>query len=279
MELLKLDEIQFSTQDIVFKESPLNHFIAVIVFIAIEVALFAGYKFGKLPLFGLILTCLFFLIFLAFSFNSLKKSLASTNWLFVIGPDRILIKFRSFLNSELPESDPQIVLLKYSEIKTAQIIKARIHYYSLNNKKTMQFRKYLDLCVNSENLYQLEERLKYERDAKIIRQTRIGKSSTKTGHYPVSIKGPNIIRILWSNITPNINQVINLLSRQKITLIPARKEILDYTANTVKNYKNPDDKILELVEHGKKIAAIRLAQKLYGYNTTQAKQFVESLIK
>lgn len=279
MQILKPSEVQLMAQDQVFKESALSFFIANVVFTAIEIGLYLMYKSGKLPLIVFIFTCLFFLLFLMFSFNCFKKALARTNWLFVISYDRVYIKFRSYLNANLPENDPQIISLSFSEIEAAQIIKMRTCSYSLGNEKQTQFQKYLDLKVRVENLQQLRERLKYEVAAKITKQTRFVKSSTKSGHYPVSVPADNVIRILWSNITPNIKKAVALLERQRVAIKPVQKEFRDYTKTAVQESGNPDDKILELAQQGKTIAAAKLAQRIYDYDLTQANKFVDGLLK
>ena len=176
-----------------------------------------------------------------------------------------------------------MISLSPAEIESAQITKLRSRHPGSQNKTTTEFHKYLDLSVNADNLQQLNERLKYERTAKVTIQTRIGKKSSKIHHYPVSVVDGKIIRILWkspsSHVKPGIDKVVNLLERQRVTIEPEQKIVNDYTKGAIREGANADEKILELARQGKTIAARRLTQQVYNYDMKQARQHIENLLK
>jgi len=283
MQLLKLSDVQLTPDSRIFKESVLVHFIATLIFTAAMIGVYFWYRSGELPLYLFILVGGFLLLFLMISFHSFKKALAGTNWLFAVGPDRVLIKFRSFLNANLPEDDPQVISLSLAEIESAQITKLRLCYPGSENKTTTEFQKYLDLFVNADNLQHLKERLKYEHTAKVTIQTRIGKKSSKSHHYPVSVVDDKVIRILWkspsSHVKPGIDKVVNLLDHQRVKINPTQSLVNNYTKGAIKEGANADEKILELVRQGKSIAARRLTQQVYDYDMKQAREHIDNLLQ
>jgi hypothetical protein len=140
----------------------------------------------------------------------------------------------------------------------------------------------LDITLN-DDLWELKERLRYERNLKSKKDKSIVTYSTKTHHYPVSVIDNNIIRIEWrspaSIITPGIKKVINLLQRQGITIEPKKHEVNDFTMTNSQDDKKNEENILRLAESGNILAAIKLTRRTYNYNITQAKQFVEGLLE
>ncbi len=283
MQLLKLSDVQLTSDSRIFRESVLVHLIATLIFAAAVIGVYFWYKSGELPLNFALPSGIICLIGSMICFRCFKKALARTNWLFAVGPDRVLIKFRSFLNADLPEDDPQVISLSLPEIESAQITTLRLRYPGSENKTTTEFQKYLDLFVKPDNLQQLKERLKYERAAKVTIQTRIGKKSSKSHHYPVSVVDNKVIRILWkspsSHVKPGIEKVVNLLDRQRVTINPTQSRAKNYTQSAVEKGAGADEKILELAKQGKDIAARRLTQQVYGYDMKQARKFIEDLLQ
>lgn len=67
--------------------------------------------------------------------------------------------------------------------------------------------------------------------------------------------------------------------RQNINIVPADKEIADYTSDKATSPNILEENIIDLLQKDKKLAAINIVRKTYGYSHTEAKDFVESLIK
>ena len=125
--------------------------------------------------------------------------------------------------------------------------------------------------------------MRYERNVKVTKDRIICKTSTKAVHYPVSVVEDKIIRIQWrcpsSCVVPGIKKAIDLLARQRVNVRPIQRQVHDYTKTNSADSKESEARILELAEKGKIFAATRLARKVFSYNTTEAKQFVEGLLQ
>lgn len=284
MQVLKLQDVHRTVEDRVFKESALVSLGAALGFAGCAVGMYLWYRFGTLPRIVIFFSGGTLSLISLVCFSCFAKTLASTNWLVAINPSRMLIKFRSYLNSHLPGEDPQVISLAFSEIKSARITKHTVKYRGAQRSgTTTEFHTYLDLIVDDDKLDGLRERLTYERSAKARKKFSILEFSTKAIHYPVSVPEAQTIRIQWrcpgAHVVPGIKQVVDLLARQHVTIEPAQRHVRDYTKSASRDDKGAEAKILELVEKGKIIAATRLAKNIYNYDTTQAKEFVEGLLQ
>ncbi len=272
-----------TVQDRIFKESALLTFIAAVVFAGLAVAMYLWNRFGELPFLSVVVSGGFLALFSLICFRCFAKTLAPTNWLLAVGPDQMMVKFRSYLNPHLPADDPQVISLSFSEIEAAQITKQKIIYEGARREgPTTEYHTYLDLFIQGRDLQPLRERLKYERNAKVTKNRIICGISTKAVHCPVSVPEDKTIRIQWrcpsSHVVPGIRKVADALARHLVDIRLMESQVRDYTKTDSADGKKSDAKILELAEKGKTIAATRLARKIYHYNTTEAKQFVEGLL-
>jgi len=78
---------------------------------------------------------------------------------------------------------------------------------------------------------------------------------------------------------PSAKKLAELLERRQVTIRPTERQVCDYTKTESSDTSQSEAQILELAERGKIIPAVRLAEKLYGYDTTEARQFVEGLLR
>lgn len=280
MKLLVLQDVTLTNLDRRFRQSPLAQFIASLLFFSLAVAAACWYWFGNLPLFVAIFSGGFMFLLSLIFFSTFRKALAPTNWILAVGPDRVLIKFRSYLNTHFPSTDPQVVLLDPSQIARANITKQKITAPGSRSRNETSFHTFLDIHLSSVDLAPLKERLKYERTTKAQKTGKY--TSSKARHYPVSVVGKDTIRIEWRSpsdiVVPGIKKALAVLERQGITIESPEKETIDLTEQGRNDLKKAEDKILYLAERGNFIAATKLARRTYDLSLTEAKQFVEDLI-
>ena len=119
MKLFKLADAPVSDRDQVFRHSPtyLMMTTIILVIIAIMLTLSGG---GSMRYFfvGLIAAAVLFIR------PMLKARRRRSNWLARITADGLLVQFRSFLNFHYPQDADTVVLIPYSEIRSAQVVKA-----------------------------------------------------------------------------------------------------------------------------------------------------------
>lgn len=273
MELLTPQQVPMRHTDQAYRESAAARLVAAVLMFGGSAGMFVWYWLGELPL---SIACfsgagLAFIGLVAFAL--FWKALSPDNWLLRVGDDGIYIKFRSHLNRALPSNDPQVVRLPVSEIESVRITKHRVTTEGSKGGTQVERLKHLDLRVAIDALEELSERLKYERAVK---------AKTKFHHYPVSVHG-NTIRLLWrsarTTVTPSLAHAVAALSQQRIRVEPEQSEEYDYTARRAADREETDSKIMELLERGDRMGAIRLVQRAYNYGTTEAVAFVDSLLE
>ena len=282
MQLLTLQDLNLTNLGRKFKQSPLAQLVATVIFVSLAAGMFCWYRLGELPGIIAVFSGGFLLLIGLICFTTFMKSLAPTNWVMAVGPNRVLIKFRSYLNAHFPATDPQVVQLSPSEIKFANITKQTITTPGSDHHNVTSFHTFLDLHIASGDLAALKNWLKYERTVKVTSGKAI-KTSSRSRHYPVSVVDNRIIRVEWRSpqdvVVPGIKKAIALLARHNISIAALNKEVLDLTDNSEKGQRRMDDKILLLAERGNLMAAAKLARRAYKLSLTEAKQFVEDLLE
>jgi hypothetical protein len=296
--------------------SPLKSFLFATLFLSISfVCLILAYQGGsmgygeKTPPELLYILGFIFGVMALMTLSRFFKAIKPVNWVVKFGADRILVKYRSYLNAHLPEEDLIIVEIPFSEIEWVRKTKETL--YTEDSESTLtRFFTFLDMKLKSSNVEELKNALKFERNRRppieslnhdlfnarkykkpeqeiaelkekirieIAKHPKGGKRvTTVNGHHPVKMTEPNILRVEWNGLWPRINQMLNSL-QQKITVEPELKLKSDYTSS--RSSKNLDDQILDLAERGRKIEAVKLVRIKYGYSLTEAREFVEKLIK
>ena len=244
-----------------------------------------------------------------------RARMRSGNWLVKSCPDRLFVKFRSYLNDHYPDTDPTVLEIEYSEIEWIRRTRERLTTPSCNEEDAnqIQFFTFLDLKLKNGDLSRLQEVLQQERNRKPPRSKtdelrhelflarkrkapdseinrlkenikrekarepkKTLRSRIKHHHYPVRVVQPDIVRIQWNGIHPRIGPAMDFLS-QYLPVKPELSLATDTTSSTENN--RPDDVILDLAMRGKIFQAITLVRKTYGYSLTQSKQFVDDLLK
>jgi hypothetical protein len=278
MRLLRLADVPTSDRDRVFRASPWN---ASIFFGASAAAALAIIAFGwherAWPFYyigGV------FLAMLLLVKRTLTARFRPSNWLVRVGDGGVYLQFRSYLNHHFPADDLTVVQIGLSEMRVARRVNERRDVVSGNakyeNNVTEQRRTLVEIAVESDTA-ELAEALKKERAKHGPRQAMwFGSSSTRYGHYPVRVSSPGHIEIEWA-ASPKPEAFFEAL--QPHVRIGDEVQITrDFTGAADASGKDQESKLLELAESGDTMAAIALARKIYGYDLTQAKTFVDGLL-
>ena len=214
----------------------------------------------------------FGLIFYILTISSFIKAFHKDSWLVNLQPGNMLIKIRSFHNSKLPKEDKQIVDLSYNEIDYInKLIITRYTYSKKNGQKISKIR-FLEIHLKTGENNELASFLKEERGRRI--KTKNGSSISY--HYPVMLTGGQALRVEWNNVSPSIDRVISKLAELGIKIADAENRTEDYTIS-LKDKKQAEDKVLELLERGESMAASKLLRRNFGMTLKEARQFIKDL--
>lgn len=260
MELLKISDVSFNKRDVIFRQSRLSSAIACILMLAIMGGAYYLYIIEKLPKFIMIWVIFWLSLFFLLAFSMLKKSFKPTNWLMAFDGQRLRIKFRSYLNTHFSDNDIQVLSISVQEIESARKFIETVKTKTMRGGDRTEKFIYLELFLPKQDLSPIK-RVLTEESKKMV-------NGLKYGHCPLIVHGQDRLRLLWggtqASTVPNINKSIKLMAKS----IRIEKE-LDLGKNELS--------IEELLKIGKKVEAIQLAQRKYGYTTAQAKEFVEEL--
>jgi hypothetical protein len=203
----------------------------------------------------------------------------SANWLVRLTDNGVFIKFRSYLNNHFDAQDFVVLFLPFSELRSARMVKERQEVPDRNTRSTTitTTKRILELEL-AEKTVELAVALGTERERVFGKMPRTnGRMSTRYQHFPVRLASPTLLRIEWG-VVPKIQTLLNALTRHTLVSASAEEQ-KDYTHLENLDRKEQEARLLELAESGDMIGAIAIARKLYSYDLTTAKQFVESLTR
>ena len=200
-----------------------------------------------------------------------------SNWLIRLTDQGLFIKFRSYLNFHFPEQDFTAVFIAHAEIRSARFILQKQEVQDRDNggrSTTMtKTQKLVELELASETK-ELADALTRER-AHAFDGKNLGKISARFHHVPVRLAAPDRLHIEW-NVVPNAQTFLDALARHTLVR-PTQETKKDFAHLETLSRVEQESRLLELVQSGDKIGAIAMARRLYNYDLTQAKDFVEGL--
>jgi hypothetical protein len=275
MQLMRLADVPLDPRDRVFDYSRMRAVAGatLLAVVAIAAFVFAWLK-GAWPMYyigALMALCL--LIYQRLIIGRFRSS----NWLLRMTDNGLFVKFRSYLNHHFSDQDLTVVFLSYSEIRSARMVERQeLPDRDQQSGTTTRTRRTLELELAG-SITEFAKALATERERVFIKINRGGeKISTRYHHFPVRLVLPTVLRIEWG-VVPGIQSILDALTRYTF---------VQSAAEATKNYANLDQlsrqeqetRLVELAESGDMIGAIAIARRLYSYDLTAAKQFVEGLM-
>lgn len=273
MKLLSLPQAPAQQQAAFFRHSWLGVAVVHLGLIALAGLMLYQYAIGEIPLGIMLVFVLASCFFMLFIFGVLVRSFKPTNWLLAVGIDRLWIKYRSYLNSHFPPDDLQVIELPYAEIESVGLIRRKEIVLGSKNRQQIQFSKHLEFTLRQPFGQELPEALQAERNAKDRSAKRI---KSKASHYPVQVKGDKVFRVCISGIRPGWKRALRELETNGVVVACEKREAEDYT-KPLSDKRQMEDQLIQLIEQGKTLAAVKLARQRYGMGLTEAKQFIDEL--
>ena len=222
----------------------------------------------------LLVAALFFAWIAQVMLAGVMRGFGPGNWVLRLGPGGVALKLRTFLNDDLPTSDPVVVLLRWEEISAVGAVRGQ-RTLPLELTGASSYEEgvtYLDLHLVHEDTAPLAGQLASERDA-----PRTGRTHHK--HYPVSLAAPDRIRVCWKSgrnrLRPGIDRALQRFERFVTVDPPVELEDQDWRALQGEAF---DDLVLRLAEEGQELRAISLLRLRHGWSLTRAKIFVDELL-
>ena len=279
MQLLRAADVPTDQRDRVFRYSPLRAVVGAtfLTALAFGAFLFGGLKGVPLAYYlgAVVVICL--LIF----HKLITARFRPSNWLLRMTDDGLFIKFRSYLNHHFDDRDLAVVFVPYSEIRSARLVKERQELPDRDQRNraatTIRTRRIVELELAGDAT-PLGKALAGERE-RLFGKSVIGagRISTRYQHVPVHLATPALLRIEWG-VVPSAQTLLNALTRHTLVQNPAAVAE-DFVNLDNLSKEQQEARLIELAASGDMIGAVALARRLYSYDLTSAKQFVEELLR
>ena len=278
MQLLRLAEVPSNPRDRVFRYSRARAAIGATVVAAVAVAalLYGRLQGAWLPYH---IAAVLFILLLIFH-NLVTARFRPSNWLLRMTEHGLFVKFRSYLNGHFDAEDLTVVFIPYSEIRSARAVTEQRELPDQERDRrgtTTRTRQVVELELDG-NSTELAKGLARERErlfGKIV--VGAGRISTRYQHLPVQLATPASLRIEWG-VVPSARSLLDALTRH--TLVQNSAAVAKDFANLEQLTREEQEmRLIELVHSGDTISAVALVRRLYSYDLTAAKRFVEDLAR
>jgi hypothetical protein len=197
------------------------------------------------------------------------------NWLLRAAPEGLYVKFRSFLMHALAPTDPTVVLIPKAAVTSLRAHRTRVWQLE-GADRTMQpiDRALLEIDLKGIDLAPLAAALATERGRWIEGRN----SRTRYGHNAVRVLETGVLEITWrsptSAIVPGLDEALRRLGATYRVAPPAETRPTRPTGALGLGY---EAQLREHIERGERLAAVSLASRLYGLDTTAAVAKVDEL--
>jgi hypothetical protein len=279
MQLLRAADVPTDQRDRVFRYSRLRAALGATILAG---AVLGAFIFGWLKgaWLAYYVAAVLFIVLLIFQ-KLITARFRPSNWLMRMTDHGLFIKFRSYLNNHFDEHDLAVVFIPYSEIRSARSVKERREVPDQDGQHrpgtTTKTRQTVEFELAGDST-PLARALARERE-RIFSKSVIGagRVSTRYQHLPVHLATPRLLQIEWG-VVPGAQILLDALTRHTLVQTPAAiaKDFVNLDKLTS---EEKEARLLELVESGDMIGAVTLARRLYSYDLTAAKQFVEELAR
>ena len=204
------------------------------------------------------------------------------NWVLAVYRDGVWLNLRD-CDYHLAEPAETVLFVPYSEIASARRFIHRYTTPSGESGDTYHKDSYLELQLNTADTRELRRMLDEERRRDPPQQSHIGglvTSRTRRTQAPIELEGEGTLRIKFRMLnywlSPSLKKVLVTLQRF-VTIetehAPSREE---WKAVSGVEF---DELVRGLVKNGSRINAMELLRLRKGMSTTEAKQFIDTLME
>jgi hypothetical protein len=273
MKFLRESEVPARPDDIVCRVARLVHLIAGMVLCGLgggAVSLLAASgDFGRFwPTAAAAVFVVMFLLMGWGFLGSWRATLRPTAWVLRASVDGLYVKFRSYLNYRFPPNDAIVAFLPRRDVVWLRARRTRQGLpLESGEGPTTRTDAGLDIKLRGD-LDALAEQLRLERG----RWSPLGRfGRSRSPHFPVTIDREGFIRV-------------ELARPEAVAAsLAARYPAIGATDVTLPDFDDlgrdeQEQRILDFAQAGDTMTAIKLARRVYGYDLTQAKNFVDQLM-
>jgi hypothetical protein len=278
MHLLRLDEVPIAAEQQVFRYSPVRALSAGLIGICAA----GGFAWlGWLRRAGVAYYLAAVILAAVVVLQTFVRArFLPSNWLVRAGDEGLFVQFRSYLNYRFPAGDATVVFIPYREVRSARLVHERRDIPDRSSPaaqvdRISEHRRRLVEIELAAETGELARALAAEAAWCGPEARQHGITITRYKHYPMRLVSPETLQLEW-NVVPRPEQFLALLGRHA-AVTPKVDRSEDYSRLEGLSREEQVKRLLELAETGQTMAAIYLARRLYSYDLTEARTFVEDL--
>jgi hypothetical protein len=279
MQLMRLADVPSDPRERVFRYSQLRAALGATILTgsALGAFIFGWLKSAWLAYY---VAAVLFMVLLIFQ-KLITARFRLSNWLLRMTDHGLFIKFRSYLNNHFDDQDLTVVFIPYSEIHSARSVKERRKVSDQDERNrpgtTTKTRQTVELEIAGDSTA-LARVLARERERLFSKSViGVGRISTRYQHLPVQLVNRTLLQIEWG-VVPSAQTLLDALTRHTLVRNPAAVSKSFVNLDNLSK-EEQEARLLELVESGDMIGAVTLARRLYSYDLTEAKEFVDELLR
>ncbi len=215
-------------------------------------------------------------------FGCFLAALKPSNWVLRAGPHGLDVKLRNFADHRLPRGDAIVLRIPKREVRWIRAHDERARHVGRSGDTvsheddTLVRQQYLEIGLHDDDLIAVQARLDDER--RLWLPTTIKGITQKAKGAPVSIRRDGNLRLDWhtkgTRLRPKLAVAVAHLAGDygaapTLESEQAQAKTLDRAAQ--------EARLLDMVQQGNTIDAVIVAKDLYGFSTSEAKQYIEDL--
>jgi hypothetical protein len=279
MQFLTFDQAEIQPFQSQYRYSVVNALVALLVTLVFTtgfgIAAFKAWKDGTwmgVLLFGWIgLWCGVFVLFANMIFRARRLP---TNWLVRAQTDGLLMKYRSYLNHHFPADDQTVAFVPFAEIEWVREhrITSTVPGGTRGDDTSYRYR-YAEFKVPEDLATELSKHVDAEMRQVAPRRSGWISGSSRSSHYPVQAISGGLIRVEWG-VKPSLKHFLNEM-KSRIEVKEKLGTSIDFRKIQNMSKAEQEQHLLELIETGDRISAVKVVKRLYKFNTTEAMRFVD----
>ncbi len=207
-------------------------------------------------------------VVLGASWQAVGACFRRSNWVMRVAFEGLYLQFRSYLNHHFPEEGPTVVHLPWGDIAAVQRTVHRTLSVGNRGRSEMKMASYLDLHLTHTDTEPLRQAVAQEAARKPPKK---GRTSSRFHHVPVQVPEPGVVRVEWRG-----RGMIKAL-QNRVPIRPRRRT--GCGCGDSPGGDDVDGQIIDLIEQGRRMAAIRTVRHRYRMSLTEARDFVDDLVQ
>lgn len=279
MQILSSEQHPPWSAEVVCRQSRVMSLAATLVYIGLFAGLPATFWFaGEVPDWLAAGIGLFAAIVLPFCLRNFIATLRASNWTLAMNPDSVWLNLRSYSNHRF-EPGQTVVLLSYRDL--ASVHKHVIQRTTPTGDGVASWtERSLELRLRQSDSGLLKRAIDVERKRQTSKSWFGGLVTVRgrSNHVPIALVDNDVIRVRWRSrhdfLRPGLDHVLDRFSIYVNVADDNREREAD---ESLISDEQMDTRVLQLVEAGDKLDAIKLLTLHRGFTTTEAKRFIEEL--